>query len=98
MAEGLQKGCFNTFAVAVNSIQHPAVYVQVVENMRSARADLEDPVVDEDALFYEFVFDPIGRDSGYSFKAPVSAKYDDGRTILYQGKFSTHELVYFLVH
>ncbi len=65
--------------------------------MRATRADLEEPILDEDALFYEFIIDPLGRDSGYSFKAPLAAKYDDGKTVLYQGKFSSHDLVCYLL-
>ncbi len=73
------------------------MHSQVVEDLRLARPELEEPQIDDEALFYEFFIDPPGRDSGFSFKAPVTAKYDDGKTILYQGKFSSHKLVSLLL-
>ncbi len=65
----------------------------MLKNLTATRKDLEQPEIDDDALFYELFIDPAGRDSGYSFKAAVTAKYDDGNTVLYQGRFSSHDLV-----
>ncbi len=65
----------------------------MLHDLRAQRPEIEQAEIDDEALFYEFSIDPPGRDSGFSFKAAVTAKYDDGETVLYQGKFSSHELV-----